>query len=138
MKKFKIMIACLVIVGAYLSFNAFIVNPHGSSVPSVPVLDTPGNGATGISLTPVLQVINSTGGTGARLYDFQLTLASDVNFNNPIIRVSNLSEGGSGKTSYTVPSSLMNNTSYIWKAECHTVADGSSGYSGAFGFLTTP
>ncbi|MDQ3019456.1 MAG: T9SS type A sorting domain-containing protein [Bacteroidota bacterium] len=76
------------------------------TLPAAPILTSPSNGSTGISLTPLLDWNNVS---NAARYRIQLSV--DSNFINNIINDSTITV-----SQYEVPSALLNfNTKYYWR-----------------------
>ena len=77
------------------------------AIPAAPLLISPANGATGVSLTPTLDWGNVT---GAATYGVQVSTHPGFVFN--VVNVSGL-----GTSQYTVGSSVLsNNVTYYWRA----------------------
>jgi hypothetical protein len=96
------------------------------AAPTAPVLTSPADGSTGVSLTATLDWEDSK---GADSYD--LEVADNAGFINPVISATGITASG-----YTISSgTLSNNTQYFWRVRSVN-AGGSSSYSGAFSFTT--
>jgi hypothetical protein len=93
-------------------------------VPASPTLLFPPNGATGISLTPILRWNASSGAIW-----YRLQVSTDSTFSTIIVRDSTLAD-----TSLQV-GSLANDTTYYWRVNA-TNANGTSLYSTAWHFTT--
>ena len=96
----------------------------GSSAPAAPVLSSPANAATGVSITPTLSWNSSAGATS-----YALQVATDASFAHIVISVSSLSG-----TSYGA-SGLSNSTIYYWRVNA-TNSYGTSSYSTVYHFTT--
>ncbi|MDD5362592.1 MAG: T9SS type A sorting domain-containing protein [Ignavibacteria bacterium] len=94
-------------------------------VPNPPVLISPTNAATGVSLTPIFDWSDVSGAT---YYNFQM--ASDNNFTNIILNINNLSTSG-----YQAASALSPNTTYYWRAMAGMPGI-TSGWSNQWSFTT--
>jgi hypothetical protein len=92
--------------------------------PSAPTLVSPGDGATGISLTPSLSWNASLGATS---YTVQVSTASD--FSSFVINQSGITQ-----TTYSA-SGLSNNTQYFWRISASN-AGGTSAFSTSRNFTT--
>jgi photosystem II stability/assembly factor-like uncharacterized protein len=98
----------------------------GFPFPVTPNLTAPPNGATGISLTPLLQWDSS-----AATKTYSLQLAADSSFTSPVIDTANLVF-----SFLNVPSGrLSNNTLYYWHVRGVNAA-GNGSWSGIFRFTT--
>lgn len=95
-------------------------------IPAVPGLLSPANGASNISVTPVL-TWNSA--SGANSYNVQVSTNSS--FTNIIA-----SQNGLSNTSFSVPT-LNTNTQYFWRVSA-TNTVGTSNFSDTWTFTTTP
>lgn len=96
------------------------------AAPSVPVLTSPSNGATGVSLTAGLDWEDVKGADS-----YELQVADNAGFTDPVISATGLTSSG-----YSVPSgTLSNNTEYFWRVRA-TNAGGTSAFSSAFSFTT--
>jgi hypothetical protein len=103
--------AVLIAAGNFTNAGQFPVPANNvaayGSIPAAPLLISPANGATGVSLTPTLDWSDVT---GASTYGVQLSTHPGFVFN--IVNVSGL-----GTSQYTVgPSVLSNNVTYYWRA----------------------
>lgn len=96
-------------------FRDVIVEPI--DVPDLPILITPADNATNVSIEPTL---NWSSAIGAETYT--LELATDVNFSNLVF-----SSSGLTVTSYSF-TELLNNQNYYWRVSAENFA-GTSGYS---------
>ena len=89
--------------------------PAGSVVLSAPAHVGPSDDAQTETLQPTLTVTNaSSSQSGSRTYEFEVASASD--FGVIIARAQNIAEGASGRTSWTVSSTLQGTTRYWWRA----------------------
>jgi len=94
--------------------------------PSVPVLVSPLNGATGISLTPLLDW-NDVGSS----VKYRILISADTGFSNIIVDDSTLVS-----SQYGVPAAmLVNSTAYYWKVAARNSMYWST-FSGKFSFKT--
>jgi hypothetical protein len=96
-------------------------------LPPAPVLVSPVNGATGVSVTPTLVWDTSAGAT-----NYVLQVATDSSFVSLIYN----DTSGSASTSRVV-SSLANSTTYYWRVRARN-ATGSSAWSTVWSFTTGP
>ncbi|WP_266204893.1 LamG-like jellyroll fold domain-containing protein [Pontibacter kalidii] len=94
------------------------------SVPSVPVLASPTNGATGVESAPTLGWNSASGATS-----YQVQVSSVADFSSVIF------DDGTTNTSVDI-SGLAFNTSYFWRVKGIN-ADGSSSWSSAWSFKTS-
>ena len=98
----------------------------GEAIPAAPNLVSPLNGATGVSVTPVLDWSDVTGATS-----YGVQVATNSTFTNIVINVSGLT--GSG---YVVPSGLLSNgMTYYWRANAAN-SSGTGPYSASWSFTT--
>jgi hypothetical protein len=95
--------------------------------PAAPILVSPVNGATGVSITPTLVWDTSAGAT-----NYVLQVATDSSFVSLIYN----DTSGSASTSRVV-SSLANSTTYYWRVRARN-ATGSSAWSTVWSFTTGP
>ncbi len=88
-----------------------------NSVPTVPALSSPANGATVTILQPALAITNSTDSDGTTpTYHFQLSTTSAFT----TIAVENTSvPQGTGGTTWTVTPALANLTTYYWRVRAY-------------------
>jgi hypothetical protein len=94
------------------------------SPPSIPILLSPANNATGVTLTPLFDWQNSTNVTY-----YRLNLATDLNFNNLIMDKDSLLI-----SQYATPPNILNlNTLYFWRVNAHNIG-GPSNWSSVFVF----
>jgi hypothetical protein len=97
-------------------------------VPVAPVLLTPANNSTNVSLTLTLDWNTSI---GAATYCLQVS--TDPNFGSTVINICGLVNSG-----YAVPTGfLLNSTLYYWRVNA-TNPGGTSGWSEAWNFTTAP
>ena len=94
------------------------------SPPSTPVLSSPSNGATGVSLPPTLSWNTST---GAESYTVQISKNS--NMSSPVVN-----QSGITGTSFQV-TGLENDTQYYWRVRAVN-AGGTSDWSATWNFTT--
>ena len=100
--------------GEWMSPASFRVNLVNEP-PTAPTLSSPADNYNVDSLTPVLTVNNASDPDSSNLtYNFELAL--DVDFTQIVSSVIGISEG-QGTTSWQVPISLNENTSYYWRAQ---------------------
>jgi hypothetical protein len=93
-----------------------------NNVPTAPVLASPGNGATVTSLSPELTVNNSSDDDNDALtYYFQVS--SNSSFTAIVAQQSGISEGSGSTTSWTVNSSLSNQTNFWWRVRAYDGED---------------
>ena len=108
----------------YSSTRAFSVDLPNNP-PSAPGPTQPTQGAVVSTLNPVLTIGNSSDSDGDDLtYMFQIS--SVANFSTVAAQASNIAEGGGTTTSWTVPTTLSDETLYYWRARAYDGAD----YSG--------
>ncbi len=91
-----------------------------------PALSSPVNGATNVSTTPTLSWGAVTGG-----YSYQLQVSTDSTFSSATIL-------GSSGTSYTLGTTLSNNTTYYWRVSTSNPGGGQSSWSSTWKFTTIP
>ena len=119
MRKYRILAICLV-VG--------LVTLLGCAPPVTVTLQSPANGSTVASLSPILAWTCSESGAS-----FRIQVASDGNFQNLVIDLSNL-----GAPSYTVPSGkLSEGQAYYWRVSA-TKGGQTSDWSTYWSFSTPP
>ncbi len=93
--------------------------------PSPPTLQSPTNGSTNTSCTPVLDWNDSVGATS---YTVQVSVAS--NFSSTVVNQT------VSASSYTIPSGVLASfTAYYWRVNA-TNANGTSGWSSVWNFTT--
>lgn len=96
------------------------------AIPPSPVLVSPANNATNVSVTPLLDWNDAS---GAETYRVQI--ATDISFTNIVMNVAGLTN-----SAYQVPSStLLNNNTYYWHVNA-TNAGGTSPWSTTWQFST--
>ncbi len=107
----------------YFSFTTTV------TAPPPPLLNTPSNGATGVSVTPTFSWSPSA---GAETYQIQVAISPT--FSPPSIDVPGLTS-----TQYVVtpPQQLANGTGYYWRVRA-TNPGGTSDWSTVFSFSTVP
>lgn len=93
--------------------------------PPAPSLVSPANNAACVSLTPLLDWSDAAGATS-----YNVQVATDAAFTNIIINITGLTA-----SQYSVPSPLVNNTQYYWKAAA--VNSGGTTWSSVWTFITT-
>lgn len=94
------------------------------SPPSIPILISPANNATGVSLTPLFDWQNSTS-----VNYYRLNLATDLNFNNLVLDKDSLLV-----SQFATPPNILNiNTLYFWRVNAYNIG-GPSGWSNVFVF----
>jgi hypothetical protein len=99
-----------------------------ATIPSPPVLLSPANGSTCVSLTPILDWQNVT---DAQSYRVQISAS-------PMFTPLALDVSGIVASQYNVVSAtLSNNTTYYWRVNA-TNAGGTSDWSNTFNFTTAP
>jgi hypothetical protein len=138
--------------GAYARFDNVRVRQYASpeptcaigpeesnSPPDVPTLDSPGDGATDIVLTPDL-VFDYSDTDSDDCAGFDLQVDDDPGFGSPDIDESDYSTGGpwsSGSSiTYTVSSPLAPDTQYYWRVNVSDGADWSGWSDGSWDFTT--
>ena len=96
-------------------------NPAGPTPPAggsgsltAPAPQSPAHDTQLDTLRPTLVVANSTGGSGARVYEFQVSDRSD--FASSVAAQSGIAEGAGGTTSFTPSSDLQPSTRMYWRA----------------------
>ena len=112
------------VTGAWSSNASFRTSGSTPNKPSPPTLNSPNNGATGVSTSPTL---NWNASSGASIYALQLSTSSG--FSSNVINKSSISG-----TSYSV-SGLSSNTTYYWHVNA-TGGGGTSDYSNLSSFTT--
>ncbi|MCB0516023.1 MAG: M43 family zinc metalloprotease [Chitinophagales bacterium] len=99
-----------------------------SNAPAAPSLSSPSNGATGQSTVPTLSWGAVTGTDGATSYTVQVSTVS--NFSTTVVN-----QTGITTTSYTLTTTLSENTTYYWRVR--GVNDcGTGSWSSVFSFTT--
>lgn len=93
-------------------------------VPTTPILATPANNATGVTLTPTL-----TWNSVAHATSYELQVSEVDDFTTTITSENNITD-----TTYGI-TSLQNNTTYYWRVRASNVA-GTSEWSATFSFTT--
>jgi len=95
----------------------------GSSTLSAPAQSSPADAAQLASLRPTFVVSNSSSGSGARTYEFQVSDRSDFSASGPaaggfVVAVSRagVPEGSGGTTSFTPDTDLQPATRMYWRA----------------------
>jgi len=101
-------------------------NSEVTSIPLPPVLLSPSNSATEVSITPQLSWRSSTGATS-----YQVQISTLSSFNSTIFNQSGISG-----TSISVNTSLSEGTIYYWRVKASN-ADGSGNWSSKWSFTTT-
>jgi hypothetical protein len=105
--------------------NCSCVTPNGvCTAPTVPVLASPSNGATGVDGTSAVLSWNAQGGA---TYDVQV--ATDSAFTN-VVRSTN-----TGSNTWTVTPALSSTTTYYWRVRA-VKACGTTAYSAGSSFTT--
>jgi hypothetical protein len=99
-----------------------------AAIPAPPILVSPGNGETGVGLSPTL-VWNAPPGA---IISYDLQLSADPSFATTIVDGSGLTT-----TSYLVSSPLSNETSYYWRVRA-TNSQGTGAWSDVWTFITQP
>lgn len=96
--------------------------------PSPPVLLSPPNGSTNISLTPTLSWSNVSGASY-----YRLQVSTNSGFTTTVIDINGLVNPG-----YVVPSGFLNNnTTYYWRVNASN-SGGTSDWSSVWNFTTVP
>ena len=90
---------------------------------TAPTPEMPEIGQVGEEIQPLLTIGNSTGGSGARTYTFEV--ATDNNFQQVVATESGLQEGLGGITNWKVVEQLQPDTQYLWRARASS--DGGPG-----------
>jgi hypothetical protein len=106
----------------FLGLSLSACGSDGPTTPSpppstlaAPVLDSPADGATVSGVRPTLSVINVFSAQSTpKTYDFQV--ATTTTFTQPLVSKTGVTEGNSGKTSYTLEQDLATQTRYYWRA----------------------
>lgn len=113
------------------SARTFIVNVSLTNTPpTTPTLSAPANGAAVATLTPTLRIVNSTDANGNTItYQFELYDSSLTT----LIQISSMLAQGSGTTTWTLATNLVDGAYYRWRARAY---DGQawSGYMEPAGF----
>ena len=99
----------------------------GGTPPSAPILSSPSNGATGVSMTPTLQWNASSGASS-----YQVQVATSSGFTTIVF-----DQSGITNTQVTVSPALSPSTQYYWRANA-TNAYGTSSWSSTWSFTTAP
>jgi len=117
-------------VGTVAATDTALVTHRGpvllNAIPIPPVLATPTNTATGISITPTLTWTFPVG-----FATFRIQVSTDNTFATSLIDASSITA-----TSYNA-TGLANSTLYYWMVSASNV-NGTSSYSTVFSFTTTP
>jgi hypothetical protein len=114
-------------VSAYVS-ACFLVSAQ-NAVPSVPVLDTPANNATGVAVSPTYFWAPSTDAEGAPItYDVQVLDAGGA-----VVQAINSVSG----TTTSMPVPLQFDTIYRWRVRAVDSSGGASAFSATNRFTTT-
>jgi hypothetical protein len=108
--------------------NVVVSRTAPPAIPSAPVLSSPSNGATGISVTPTLSWSASTG-TAPITYTLQVATS------NAFSSFATIELGLSG-TSYVISIPLGYSLPYYWRVQA-TNAAGTSSWSSVYYFTTT-
>lgn len=87
------------------------------AAPAIPALESPADGATGVSVTPTLRWL-----TASRATSYRVQVSTDTSFSVLVIDQSNVAD-----TSLTTPT-LANGTQYVWRVSAINVG-GSSAFS---------
>jgi len=93
--------------------------------PPAPLLVSPGNGSSCITLTTLLDWSDVTAATS-----YNVQVATDAAFTTPIINITGLTS-----SQYAIPSGLANNTLYYWRAA--SVNSGGTTWSSAWSFTSS-
>jgi hypothetical protein len=101
---------------------------NGSVNLAAPLLSTPQNSASNISLSPQL-FWNKVVGTNV---NYRLQVSQDQNFSSPIYDVNNLVNN-----QYQL-SNLINNSTYYWRVTASNTVNGTSDWSQVWSFTTIP
>ena len=100
----------------YSSNGSFVIGVN--SAPTVPNLSTPAAAGQVSTLTPILSLTNSTDAEGNTLvYDFQVS--TSTTFGTIAAQSIGVAQGAAGSTSWTVSPSLVNGTTYYWRARAY-------------------
>ena len=103
-------------------------NPAGPNPPAggggsltAPAPQSPANDAQLDTLRPTLVVANASGGSGARVYEFQISDRSDFTASvapalAAVVTQGGIAEGAGGTTSFTPSSDLQPSTRMYWRA----------------------
>ena len=112
--------------GGTSSYSAVSNFTTVAAPPAAPVLATPVNGATGVSLTPTLTWNASAGATS-----YRLQVSTDVGFGTLVVDQAALTGTSSAL------SALLANTVYYWRVSASS-GGGTSAYSAVSNFTTVP
>lgn len=100
--------------GPWMAPASFRVNTVNDP-PTAPIVSSPSEGTSVATLAPTLTVTNATDPDSTNLtYNFAVAL--DPDFTRIVASITGVA-GGEGSTSWTVPVSLLENTSYYWRAQ---------------------
>lgn len=103
--------------------------------PSTPTLNSPQNSATITSLIPTLSFLNSTDvDSDAKTYN--LIIYSDEAMSNQVLNITDIAESESGTTTYSLTTSLADNSTYYWRTKAIDSEEGSSSWTSLFSFTT--
>jgi subtilase family serine protease len=103
-----------ILYGPWMTPASFRVN-MANDIPTAPTISTPVSNSDVASLTPELTVDNSTDPDSTNLtYNFEVAL--DPDFSQVVVYTRGVS-GGAASTSWTVPETLQENTTYYWRAQ---------------------
>ena len=114
----SLMLACVVsaCTGTKSPTAPAATTPPVATTLTTPAADSPGDGAQLDNVRPTLTVVNSTSSqSGARTYEFQIADNSEFAANANAVS-QEVSEGPSGKTTFTVGQDLQPTTAYYWHA----------------------
>lgn len=96
------------------------------AAPPVPVLSSPANGSTGVSLTPVLSWNASPGAT-----QYRVQVSNNSNFTSTVVDVNGLANTG-----YVIQSGVLSNgVQYFWRVNASN-SGGTSDWSTVWNFTT--
>ncbi len=115
--------------------SSFFVNTLNDN-PTDPVISVPSNGSEVSSLTPVLEVTNSSDIDNDTLtYEFEVDITDA--FNSGSLQASGtVTEGSSGTTSWT-PATLTDNTIWYWRSRAKDWENGYSNWINGSFFVNT-
>lgn len=113
---------------------SFFVNT-ANDAPTVPGISSPANGAQVSSLTPSLSVTNSTDVDNDGL-TYSFDVATDSGFASIIAGATGIAQA-TGITSWTVSTTLNDNTTYYWRARATDEHGATSGYATGSFFVNT-
>jgi len=110
--------------------------PSGNTPPNVPTLNSPSDGATGVTLTPNL-IFNYSDPDSDPCVEFEILVDDDSGFGSPEINDTVLGSWPSGNPiTYSVITTLAPGTQYYWMVNVSDNTDWSGWSAGTWDFTT--